>query len=110
MTPNDADAYHGRGWSYAKMGEYDRAIKDYNEALRINPANLKAVANRRLADVQNGDYQLAMVDQVRYLWLKFGKVDGMVLLVLLVVSIALALQFGIKRARRIDVIGRRPQP
>jgi hypothetical protein len=52
----------------------------------------------------------SMVDQGRYLWQKFGKVDGMVLLVLLVV-IALALQFGIKRARRIiDVIGTRPQP
>lgn len=52
----------------------------------------------------------SMVDQGRYLWQKFGNVDGMVLLVLLVV-IALALQFGIKRARRIiDVIGTRPQP
>jgi hypothetical protein len=68
------------------------------------------VANRRLAHVQNGDYLLAMVDQGRYLWLKFGKVDGMVLLVLLVVSIVLVLQFGIKRARRIDIIGPRPQP
>jgi hypothetical protein len=51
----------------------------------------------------------SMVDQGRYLGLKFGKVDGMVLLGLLVV-IALALQFGIKRARRIDVIGTHPRP
>jgi len=103
LTPNDAHAYHGRGWSYAQKGDYQRAIQDYSETLRIKPSDLRTVADRRLAYLRNGDYLLAMADEGRLLWLNFAKAAGMILVVFLVVSIVLAL--GSLRSRRIAVVG-----
>jgi tetratricopeptide (TPR) repeat protein len=31
------DAYYGRGFSNSMNGDYDRAIADYDEAIRLNP-------------------------------------------------------------------------
>jgi len=103
LTPNDADAYHGRGWSYAQKGNYQRAFQDYSEALRIKPADLRAVADRRLAYLRNGDYLLAMADEGCLLCLNFAKAAGMIVVVFLVVLIVLALRS--LRSRRIAVVG-----
>ena len=35
--PNSQSAYHHRGTAYLNMGEYERAISDYHQALRVNP-------------------------------------------------------------------------
>ena len=36
-NPNDAEAYQGRGAAYVGRGENERAIADYNAAIKINP-------------------------------------------------------------------------
>ncbi|MDE0325493.1 MAG: tetratricopeptide repeat protein, partial [Candidatus Poribacteria bacterium] len=46
INPDDAIAYHNRGLAKSKLGHLEGAISDYNEALRIDPNNAKARANR----------------------------------------------------------------
>ncbi len=47
-TP-DAAFYLSRGNNYAVKGEYDRAISDYNEAIRLNPQDAVAFYSRGIA-------------------------------------------------------------
>ena len=35
----DADDYNSRGHAYSEKGDYDRAIKDFAEAIRLDPKN-----------------------------------------------------------------------
>jgi tetratricopeptide (TPR) repeat protein len=46
---NLATAFFNRGAVYDTKGEYQRAIADYDEALRIDPNMKKAAENRRIA-------------------------------------------------------------
>ena len=48
LTRTWPSSYNNRGWAYAHhgQGEFDKAIADYNEALRLNP-KLTLVANNR---------------------------------------------------------------
>ena len=39
-------AYINRGVSYADLGEYERAIEDYDEAIRLDPQSARAYINR----------------------------------------------------------------
>ena len=54
INPNYAEAYHERGLAYDAIGEYDRAISDYNKAIEINPKYEKAYNHRRLAKSAKG--------------------------------------------------------
>lgn len=36
-NPEDAKAYSTRGDAYLQKGEYDRAIADYNAAIKLDP-------------------------------------------------------------------------
>src|SRR5262245_13386253 len=47
-NPDDAEAYNMRGSAYARSGQYDAAIKDFDRALAINPNFAQARANRAL--------------------------------------------------------------
>jgi tetratricopeptide (TPR) repeat protein len=38
LRPNHAGAYNNRGVLYARKHEYDKAISDWQEALKLNPA------------------------------------------------------------------------
>ena len=53
--------YNNRGIAYADQGEYDRAIRDYEEAIRLDPS----YASRGLAHLKRGDQDLA-VQAVRF--------------------------------------------
>jgi tetratricopeptide (TPR) repeat protein len=44
--PNDVNGLFERGYVYLKKGDYDRAISDFDEVLRINPQFEKAVRGR----------------------------------------------------------------
>src|SRR6266550_5482356 len=46
---NDAEAYVSRGAEYAKKGDHERAITDYNYAIQLNPLYALAYYNRGLA-------------------------------------------------------------
>ena len=41
--------HNNRGLAYAELGEYRRAIEDYDEALRLNPGYALAHKNRKIA-------------------------------------------------------------
>lgn len=59
-SKNEA-AYFGRGWSYSKTGEYDKAVLNYSEVLNLHE-NAEAYYNRGLAYFQLGAYQEALYD------------------------------------------------
>jgi tetratricopeptide (TPR) repeat protein len=63
--PADAEAYYNRGCTYYMKGDYDKAIANYNEAIRINPATAEAHVyyNRgRVYYFGKKDYDKAIAD------------------------------------------------
>src|SRR5258708_5872736 len=57
-----AEAYIDRGDTFADAGDFDNAIADYTEALRLNPQNTDAFNNRGLVYVDKGDLDNAIAD------------------------------------------------
>ena len=56
-----AIAYNNRGAAYHyKKGKYDRAIEDYNQAIRLAPGNAAMYLNRGYAYDNKGDYDRAI--------------------------------------------------
>ena len=57
-----AKAFTYRGFSYLKKNQFDPAIKDFSEAIRLDPENAWALANRGNAYFNKRDYDSAMQD------------------------------------------------
>ena len=38
LDPSNARTFNNRGYCHLKRGDADRALKDFNEAIRLNPA------------------------------------------------------------------------
>ncbi|MGZ3412712.1 MAG: tetratricopeptide repeat protein, partial [Isosphaeraceae bacterium] len=55
-------AYNARGAIWHIKREYDKAIADYDEAIRIDPKHARAYNNRGLAWYARGDYGKAIAD------------------------------------------------
>ena len=51
-----------RGYIYEQKGDYDRAIADYNESIRLDPIYALAYRNRASLYIKKGDYNRAMAD------------------------------------------------
>ncbi len=47
---SETEAYNGRGNAYLKMGDVERAVKDYNEAVKLNPNDANAAENLKLVN------------------------------------------------------------
>jgi len=62
MPQGLAIAYNIRGNAYSKNNEYDRAIHDYDESIRLNPNYAKAFNNRGIAYQKKGEYERAIED------------------------------------------------
>lgn len=59
------EALFNRGLAYSKKKEYDRAIQDYDEAIKLNPLDAGVYNNRGFAYMRRGkegDYALAKAD------------------------------------------------
>jgi tetratricopeptide (TPR) repeat protein len=65
-----AEAFNTRGIGYRLKGEYDRAIGDYNQAIRINAKFAAAYNNRAIAYDTKGDYDRAIADYEQAIKLK----------------------------------------
>jgi class 3 adenylate cyclase/Tfp pilus assembly protein PilF len=50
----DAENAYNSGTGYLQKGDYDRAIADYNESIRLNPNNYLVYANRGSAYLRKG--------------------------------------------------------
>src|SRR3982750_642493 len=59
---NLAILHSNRGIAYGKAGDYDRAIADFDAALRINPNHVRAYVNRGNANFTRRDYDRAIAD------------------------------------------------
>ncbi len=57
-----ADAYLYRGLAYAKKGQHDKAISDFNKALEINPKYAEAYFNRGITWIKKFDFDQAIAD------------------------------------------------
>ena len=57
-----ATIYFYRGNAYYNQKEYDRAIEDYNQALKLNPKLVAAFNNRGIAYGNKGEYDRAIAD------------------------------------------------
>ena len=55
-------AYNNRGMAYDKMGQFGKAIEDYNHAITISPAYIYAYYNRAVALGRNGQFEKAIKD------------------------------------------------
>ena len=54
--------YNNRGTAFDDKGDYDRAIRDFNEAIRLNPNAETAYYGRGYAYKKKGDYDHAIQD------------------------------------------------
>ena len=61
-TKNIAMAYSNRGNAWNDKREYDKAIADCNEAIRLSPKYASAYSNRGNAWEKKGDYDKALAD------------------------------------------------
>jgi lipoprotein NlpI len=57
-----ADSYHNRGLAYGANGDLDRAIADYDEAIRLVPKDADAHFDRGLAYLDSGNSAKALAD------------------------------------------------
>jgi tetratricopeptide (TPR) repeat protein len=58
----DAACFYNRGRSYAALNDLDRALADYDEALRRDPRVGAALVNRGLLLIRNGNFSGAKRD------------------------------------------------
>jgi tetratricopeptide (TPR) repeat protein len=57
-----AFAFYKRGNAYYGKGDHDRAISDYNQAIRLNPSDVNSRSNRGAAYARKRDYDRAIED------------------------------------------------
>ena len=55
-----AVAYNNRGNAYIATAEYDRAIKDFDQAIELAPGHVKPINNRGVAYLKKGAYDEAV--------------------------------------------------
>jgi len=49
-TPKTSDQWYNRANALARLGQFDQALKAYDEALKLNPDNQDAQSNRQLVE------------------------------------------------------------
>jgi tetratricopeptide (TPR) repeat protein len=67
---NLASAFYNRAAAYNEMGDYDRAIQDYDQAVLLKPSFAEAFSNRGSQYLAKGNYDRAIQDYDQALRLK----------------------------------------
>jgi len=55
-------AHNNRGNAYTAKGDYDRAIENYDESIKLNPDYARAFNNRGVVYLKKGEYDQAIKD------------------------------------------------
>jgi tetratricopeptide (TPR) repeat protein len=66
-----------RGSAWGSRGDLDRAIADYNQAIRLDPKDTKAYYNRSMAWEKKRSLQAALADFEMHLQLAPSDPDGL---------------------------------
>jgi len=61
----EASAYHHRGLAYNGLEEFDKAIKDFDEAIKRSPKEAAYYNSRGFAYHRKGDYEKALADYTK---------------------------------------------
>jgi tetratricopeptide (TPR) repeat protein len=75
-TANLAVAFYSRGTAYYEKGRYGRAIREYDEAIRLKPDFAEAFNSRGAAYHAKGQYNLAIGDYDQAISLKHDYADA----------------------------------
>lgn len=67
LDPKNCHAYHNRGISYDKKGDFEKAIADFTKVLKLDKNNAHAYFNRGSTHDSLGAYDKAIVDYTRAL-------------------------------------------
>ncbi len=62
LNPNDALAYHERGYTYSQLRKYERAIQDFTQAIQLDPFDASAYNYRGQVYSRLRDYEKAIRD------------------------------------------------
>src|SRR4029079_16783527 len=65
--PDLATAHIERGVAYVTLFDYDRALQDFAEAVRVDPKSTRAFSNRAAVHAAKQDFDLAIEDLTRVL-------------------------------------------
>ena len=58
--PSDPTLYYSRGWDFYQRMDYNSAINEYSEAIRLEPYNATYYFARGVAYIGTGDYDRAI--------------------------------------------------
>ena len=47
-NPQDAELFFTRGTCFDKLGQFHKALEDYNKVIEIDPSDQDAINNRRM--------------------------------------------------------------
>jgi tetratricopeptide (TPR) repeat protein len=59
---NLAIVYHSRGYEYMQLRQFEMAIADFTQSIRVNPSYLDPYVNRCLCYRGTGDFEKAAAD------------------------------------------------
>jgi lipoprotein NlpI len=76
LKPDVAEAFNNRGVTYNYKGDYERAIQDYNQVIRLRPDYAAAYNNRGLVYHEKGEYDRAIQDFDQAIRLKPGYAEA----------------------------------
>ncbi|MBN1847430.1 MAG: tetratricopeptide repeat protein [Deltaproteobacteria bacterium] len=76
QNKENADAFYSRGWLHAYDGQFQNALKDYSEAIRIHDQYADAYFNRGMVNVKLNRLSQAVSDFSRVVEITPGAVDG----------------------------------
>ncbi|MGD0169223.1 MAG: tetratricopeptide repeat protein, partial [Smithella sp.] len=78
IAPDDFNAYFNRGSVYARRGQYQRALEDFNKAISLKSTKDVSIFynNRGIAYLNLGQYQLAIDNFSKSIGLKPDDADA----------------------------------